>query len=61
VDGAYDSVLVVVPEKIHPPGLQSSVSPPAIKTFPSGSNVAVWFDRRLVMVPVAANVPVLAS
>ena len=37
------------------------VPPPAIKTLPSGSNVAVCPLRGVVMLPVALNVPVRGS
>ena len=30
-------------------------SPPAIRTFPSSSNVAVWLSRAVVMLPVDTN------
>ena len=42
VDGTYDSVLVVVPEKIDPPLPKAgTLSPPAIKT----KETLDWLDR----------------
>jgi hypothetical protein len=47
VAGSYSSALAI-PE-LKPP--------PAIKTLPSWSRVAVWRKRGVVMLPVAVNVP----
>jgi hypothetical protein len=57
VDGSYTSALASV-ELPEPFTLES---PPAIKTFPSGSRVAVWLKRDVVISPVAVKVPVAGS
>src|SRR4030095_579546 len=59
--GSKTSALACVPEKKHDCELQSSLSPPAIKTVPSCRNVAEWLSRGRVIEPVAVNVPVTTS
>ncbi len=38
-----------------------SLLPPATSTLPLLSNVAVWLERAVVMLPVRVNVPVVGS
>jgi hypothetical protein len=45
VEGSYSSALV-------------PADPPAIKTLPSASNVAVWPVRGVIMEPVVVKIPV---
>ena len=52
VFGLYSSATAVVPDEVNPP---------AISTFPFGSNVAVWPDRPVTMLPVNMKVPELGS
>src|SRR5215472_11556466 len=58
VDGSYSSALErAVARESFPLG----VYPPAIRTFPSGSKVAVCPARAVIIVPVRANLPVSGS
>jgi hypothetical protein len=52
VTGSYNSALAQTGQPLR------TAKPPAIKTLPLGSNVAVWDVRSTVMSPVGANVPV---
>ena len=53
--GLYSSAVAVTPVGDAPP----SSRPPAIRTRPFGSSVAVWYWRLIAMEPVGVNVPVL--
>ena len=35
----------------------TTMVPPMIRTLPSGSSVAVWLERSVVMLPAGVNVP----
>lgn len=51
VEGSYNSELAHTGQSL------TTVKPPAIKTLPLVSNVAVWFCRGTFKFPVGVNVP----
>src|SRR5215813_2057489 len=60
VEGSNSSALAVV-EYPHLGSLQARLSPPAIRTVPSGNNVAECLKRGRVIDAVAVNLPVTTS
>src|SRR5207249_2899565 len=53
VTESYNSAVAV--------GVQEAVSPPATRTLPSGSSMALWESRGVVIAPVVTHWPVLGS
>src|SRR5260221_5173088 len=61
VAGLYSSAVAVNVTLILPPDGLILTIPPATKTWPFGSSVAVWDSRGVVMLPVTLHLPETGS